>query len=73
MADTKMTVVALLLISMLKASSFPSVPALCLDDCIARCSNGKNLDSCTNMCNMACIIPTTLPDGTDPATIITGK
>ncbi|KAJ0982278.1 hypothetical protein J5N97_010533 [Dioscorea zingiberensis] len=62
MAGNKMTVVALLLISMLVFSATPalSTPG-CIEDCVNRCSNGKNLVSCGTMCAAACV----KPDGKD--------
>ena len=57
MAGTKTTAVvaAFLILAVLMASSTPAVTAFhCMNDCIERCSNGKNLDSCQAMCKTAC-------------------
>ena len=56
MAGTKVAVIALLLLAVLTASSVPTVTAFhCVNDCIERCSNGKNLESCQAMCKTACL------------------
>lgn len=56
MAGNKMAVVALLLISMLVFSATPALSAPgCVEDCVNRCSNGKNLVSCGTMCAAACV------------------
>ncbi|RRT42849.1 hypothetical protein B296_00053039, partial [Ensete ventricosum] len=74
MANTKMAVVALLLVAMLVASSAPAVTALCFQDCYNRCANGQvGSVSCTSMCTQACVVPTTLPDGTDLASLYPGS
>lgn len=73
MADTKMVVVAFLFIAMLMASSTPTVNSLCLPDCYDRCANGKEGNTaCSEMCALACTVPTTLPDGTDLASLHPG-
>jgi len=56
MAGTKIAAVAFLLLALLASSSVPAVTAFhCMNDCIERCSNGKNLDSCQAMCKTACV------------------
>ncbi|CAL9115812.1 unnamed protein product, partial [Musa textilis] len=71
MAETKMVVVALLLVALVMTSStVPAADALCFPDCYARCANGVvgNV-ACSTMCSQACIVPKTLPDGTDLASL----
>ncbi|KAG6515104.1 hypothetical protein ZIOFF_025489 [Zingiber officinale] len=61
MVETKMVVVAFLLVAMLVASSAPAAEATCFLNCYARCANGKVGDtSCNNMCMQACVIPTSI-------------
>ncbi|RWW52227.1 hypothetical protein BHE74_00041367, partial [Ensete ventricosum] len=74
MAETKMVVVALLLVALVMASStVPAADALCFTDCYGRCANGQvgNV-ACSNMCSQACVVPKTLPDGTDLASLFPG-
>ncbi|KAG6511387.1 hypothetical protein ZIOFF_029455 [Zingiber officinale] len=75
MAETKMVVVAFLLVAMLVASSASAAQATCFLNCYARCANGKVGDtSCNNMCMQACVIPTSIStDGSvnfDPSSIM---
>ncbi|WOK92431.1 hypothetical protein Cni_G01122 [Canna indica] len=70
MAQTKMIVVAFLLVAMLVVSTVPSAEAFCFPDCYNRCANGKVGDvSCANMCAQACVVPLTTPDGTPLASL----
>ncbi|THU71642.1 hypothetical protein C4D60_Mb04t03600 [Musa balbisiana] len=74
MAGAKMAVVAFLLVSVLVASTVPAATAFgCFPDCYNRCANGDigNV-ACSTMCSQACIVPKTLPDGTDLATLFPG-
>ena len=74
MAGAKMAVVAFLLVSVLVASAVPAATAFgCFPDCYNRCANGDigNV-ACSTMCSQACIVPKTLPDGTDLATLYPG-
>ncbi|KAG6511389.1 hypothetical protein ZIOFF_029457 [Zingiber officinale] len=60
MAETKMVVVAFLLVAMLVASSAPAVEgAHCLRDCFARCpkETDNTVTSCHDLCVQSCIIP----------------
>lgn len=64
MAETKIAVVALLLVAMLAVSSVPAVSAYgCFEDCYKRCSNGKESVACATMCSQACIVPKGVPTG----------
>ncbi|RWW78036.1 hypothetical protein BHE74_00013767, partial [Ensete ventricosum] len=73
MAETKMAVVALLLVAMLVASTAPAADAFCFPDCYQRCANGQERNAaCANMCVQACVVPTTLPDGTDLSKSVPG-
>ncbi|RWW28091.1 hypothetical protein GW17_00007460 [Ensete ventricosum] len=72
-ASTKMAVVALLLVAMLVASTAPAADAFCFPDCYQRCANGQERNAaCANMCVQACVVPTTLPDGTDLSKSVPG-
>ena len=60
MTGTKTTIVvtAVPILAVLMVFSVPVVTVfLCMNDCIERCSNGKNLDSCQEMCKTACTLP----------------
>ncbi|KAG6511396.1 hypothetical protein ZIOFF_029464 [Zingiber officinale] len=60
MAETKMVVVAFLLVAMLVASSAPAVEgAHCLRNCFARCpkETDNTVTSCHDLCVQSCIIP----------------
>ncbi|CAA7399290.1 unnamed protein product [Spirodela intermedia] len=56
MASAAKFLLGLVLVLALVLAAVPVISGYgCLDDCVERCSNGKNLESCAKMCAEACL------------------